>query len=188
MLLDTIHCIIDRRVLLNYHIDPAVLGRVLPPPFQPKLYGNHGVGGVCMIRFKQLRPRLAPAGLASDQRTPLIVSLFNGGRMVNLRKVLSFLVATLIRGSTRRSEDMSFPASSSEAVSRRENLRPTSRFVLCALMAGRKSPLWAIRPGSYRTPASFHRWMQPQVSSPWARQATRQPGEKGIIMAWSCAP
>jgi hypothetical protein len=68
MLLDTIHGIIDRRVLLNYHIDPAALERVLPPPFQPKLYGNHGVGGVCMIRFKQLRPRLAPAwlGLGSE--------------------------------------------------------------------------------------------------------------------------
>jgi hypothetical protein len=68
MFLDTIHGIIDRRVLLNYRIDPAVLERVLPAPFRPKLYGGHGVGGVCMIRFKQLRPRFAPAwlGLASE--------------------------------------------------------------------------------------------------------------------------
>jgi hypothetical protein len=68
MFLDTIHGIIDRRVLLNYHIDSAALQRVLPPPFQPKLYGSHGVGGVCMIRFKQLRPRFMPAwlGLGSE--------------------------------------------------------------------------------------------------------------------------
>jgi hypothetical protein len=68
MFLDTIHGIIDRRVLLNYHIDPEVLRRVLPPPFKPKLYGGYGVGGVCMIRFKQLRPRLVPAwvGLSSE--------------------------------------------------------------------------------------------------------------------------
>lgn len=68
MFLDTIHGIIDRRVLLNYHIDPDVLRRVLPPPFKPKLYAGHGVGGVCMIRFKRLRPRLMPArvGLSSE--------------------------------------------------------------------------------------------------------------------------
>jgi hypothetical protein len=68
MFLDTIHGIIDRRVLLNRHIDPEALQRVLPPPFQPKLYGNYGVGGVCMIRFKELRPRHVPSwlGLGSE--------------------------------------------------------------------------------------------------------------------------
>lgn len=63
MFLDTIHGIIDRRVLLNYRIDPEVLRRVLPPPFKPKLYAGYGVGGVCMIRFSHLRPRLVPASL-----------------------------------------------------------------------------------------------------------------------------
>src|SRR5947208_318015 len=38
MFLDTIHGTIDRRVLLNYRVDPVALGRFLPPPFQPKLY------------------------------------------------------------------------------------------------------------------------------------------------------
>jgi hypothetical protein len=68
MFLDTIHGVIDRRVLLNYHIDPVSLQRVLPPPFQPKLYGNHAIGGVCMIRFKHLRPRFVPGwlGLGSE--------------------------------------------------------------------------------------------------------------------------
>jgi hypothetical protein len=68
MLLDSIHGIIDRRVLLNYRIDPAVVRRLLPQPFRPKLFGSHAVGGVCMIRFKQLRPRFTPAwlGLGSE--------------------------------------------------------------------------------------------------------------------------
>jgi hypothetical protein len=68
MLLDSIHGIIDRRVLLNYRIDPAVVRRLLPQPFRPKLFESYAVGGVCMIRFKQLRPRFTPAwlGLGSE--------------------------------------------------------------------------------------------------------------------------
>lgn len=68
MLLDTLHGVIDRRVLLNYRLDPDVLRRVLPAPFEPKLYCGHGVGGVCMIRFKGLRPRFIPSwlGLGSE--------------------------------------------------------------------------------------------------------------------------
>ena len=68
MFLDTIHGIIDRRVLLNYRMDPDRLSLVLPPPFKPKLYAGYGVGGVCMIRFKQLRPRHTPAwiGISSE--------------------------------------------------------------------------------------------------------------------------
>jgi hypothetical protein len=68
MLLDTIHGTIDRRVLLNWRLDPEVLQRVLPPGFRPKLFNGHGIGGVCMIRFAQLRPRHVPAwlGLGSE--------------------------------------------------------------------------------------------------------------------------
>lgn len=63
MFLDTIHGIIDRRILLNYRLDAATLQQVLPSPFRPKLYRGYGIGGVCMIRFKGLRPRLTPEWL-----------------------------------------------------------------------------------------------------------------------------
>lgn len=68
MLLDTIHGLIDRRVLLNYHIDPTALQRVLPPGFRPKLFRGKGIGGVCMIRFSELRPLMVPnwLGLKSE--------------------------------------------------------------------------------------------------------------------------
>lgn len=68
MLLDTIHGTIDRRVLLNWRLDPDVLRRVLPRGFRPKLYDGVGIGGVCMIRFAELRPRRVPAwfGLGSE--------------------------------------------------------------------------------------------------------------------------
>ncbi len=61
--LDTVQGIISRRVLLNYRIDPDTLQRALPAPFRPKLYRGHGIGGVCMIRFKDIRPRFAPSWL-----------------------------------------------------------------------------------------------------------------------------
>lgn len=63
MLLDTIHGTIDRRILLNYRLDPGALQRVLPRPFRPKLFAGYGIGGVCMIRFARLRPRHVPAWL-----------------------------------------------------------------------------------------------------------------------------
>ncbi|WAS94205.1 DUF2071 domain-containing protein [Nannocystis punicea] len=67
-LLDSIHGVIARRVLLNYRLDPAALRQILPAPFRPKLYRGAGIGGVCMIRFRQLRPRMTPAwlGLSSE--------------------------------------------------------------------------------------------------------------------------
>jgi predicted acyltransferase len=55
MFLDTIHGVINRRVFLNYRINPEVLGRLLPPPFKPKLYAGHGVGGVCMTDDRRAR-------------------------------------------------------------------------------------------------------------------------------------
>lgn len=63
MFLDSIHGTIDRRILLNYRVDPDALRRVLPSPFRPKLFAGVGIAGVCMIRFAALRPRFVPAWL-----------------------------------------------------------------------------------------------------------------------------
>ncbi|RZA05556.1 MAG: hypothetical protein EOP11_12540 [Proteobacteria bacterium] len=54
---------LDRRILLNYTLDPDYLKTFLPSPFKPRLYKGMGVGGVCMIRFAALRPKHAPAFL-----------------------------------------------------------------------------------------------------------------------------
>lgn len=48
---------------MNYRVRPEVLASVLPSPFRPKIYEGWGIAGICMIRFKQLRPRLVPAAL-----------------------------------------------------------------------------------------------------------------------------
>ena len=70
--LDTIRGVMSRRVLLNYRLDPDVLQRALPAPFRPKLYRGRGIGGVCMIRFKGLRPRFLPSWLGMGSELSLI--------------------------------------------------------------------------------------------------------------------
>jgi hypothetical protein len=55
--------VIDRRLLVNYRVDPDVLARLLPPPFEPLLVRGHGMVGICLIRLKQVRPRFVPAWL-----------------------------------------------------------------------------------------------------------------------------
>ncbi len=59
----TIHGVIDRRILVNYQVDPAVLARMLPAPFRPKLVPGAGMAVICLIRLRDIRPRGFPASL-----------------------------------------------------------------------------------------------------------------------------
>lgn len=63
MLLPTIRGVIDRRILVNYRVDPEVAARLLPAPFRPKLADGHAMAGICLIRLKQLRPSFVPLPL-----------------------------------------------------------------------------------------------------------------------------
>jgi len=60
--------LIERRLLVNYRVDPRVLARILPAPFRPKLAGSFGVAGICLIRLSAIRPRWLPAwcGMTSE--------------------------------------------------------------------------------------------------------------------------
>lgn len=64
----TIRGVIDRRLLVNYRVDPATIERILPPPFRPKLYGGYAIAGICLIRLKQIRPKFfpLPIGIGSE--------------------------------------------------------------------------------------------------------------------------
>lgn len=68
MKIPTIHGLIDRRILVNYRVDAAVMERVLPPPFRPKTVRGWAMGGICLIRLKKIRPRFVPFpwGLRSE--------------------------------------------------------------------------------------------------------------------------
>ena len=79
MFLDTIHGTIERRVLLNYRIAPDILARALPAPYRPKTYAGWGIGGICMIRFKGLRPQGMPSwvGFNSENAAHRIAVAWN---------------------------------------------------------------------------------------------------------------
>jgi hypothetical protein len=59
---------IDRRILVNYRVDPGVLAPLLPAPFRPKVVHGVGMVGICLIRLKGVRPAFAPRwiGISSE--------------------------------------------------------------------------------------------------------------------------
>lgn len=63
MRLPVMRGVIDRRILVNYRVDPALLAPLLPAPFRPKLVRGFGLVGICLIRLKHLRPAFLPSWL-----------------------------------------------------------------------------------------------------------------------------
>lgn len=60
MRLPAISGMIDRRILANYRVDQACMAAALPPPFRPKIVNGYAIGGICLIRLKQVRPKSFP--------------------------------------------------------------------------------------------------------------------------------
>jgi len=60
--------VIDRRILVNFRIDPEPLRELLPDGFRPRTVRGKAVGGVCCIRLADVRPRGFPpsVGFASE--------------------------------------------------------------------------------------------------------------------------
>ena len=56
----TVTCVIERRLLVNFAIDPDVLAAQLPSGLRPQLVGGSAVGGICFLRLAQLRPSRLP--------------------------------------------------------------------------------------------------------------------------------
>ncbi len=68
MRIPTLQGVICRRILVNYRVDPAVMERLLPARFTPKLHKEHALAGICLIRLERLRPMGFPGivGLSSE--------------------------------------------------------------------------------------------------------------------------
>jgi hypothetical protein len=59
---------VERRLLVNYRVDPDVTAGLLPAPLRPQLHRSWAVGGICLLRIGQARPTWAPrrTGLRSE--------------------------------------------------------------------------------------------------------------------------
>ena len=52
---------VERRLLINYRVDPAVAQTLLPAHLRPQLVDGSAVAGICLIRLADVRPAwLAP--------------------------------------------------------------------------------------------------------------------------------
>jgi len=63
-----VSAVIDRRILINYRVDPSVAQKLIPAPFRPVIVGGAAIAGICMIRLSKIRPGGVPrvAGLTSE--------------------------------------------------------------------------------------------------------------------------
>src|SRR5882724_4441902 len=68
MRIPVIKGMIKRRLLVNFRAEPAVVQRILPQPFRPKLHEGKALVGICLIRLEQMRPAGLPGalGLSSE--------------------------------------------------------------------------------------------------------------------------
>jgi hypothetical protein len=60
VLTTTIESTIERRLLINYRIEPDLVARQLPKPFRPLVVSGWAIGGVCFIRLGRIRPAHVP--------------------------------------------------------------------------------------------------------------------------------
>jgi len=61
MKIPTIEGIIDRRILINFTVDPEIIQKIIPAPFKPKVYKGKAIVGICLIRLKKIRPKGFPS-------------------------------------------------------------------------------------------------------------------------------
>jgi len=96
---------IERRLLVNYRVDPGALQRVIPAGFRPHLVNGVGVAGICLIRLGQLRPVRLPKilGLTTENAAHRVAVEWDGpeGSRHGLfipRRDTSSLLTTMIGG------------------------------------------------------------------------------------------
>src|ERR1700761_8620481 len=84
MKIPTIKGVIERRMLINFSVDPDIAKAIVPAPFSPKLIGGKSIMGICLIRLKDVRPKGLPAfiGIGSENGAHRIaVEWFENGVM-----------------------------------------------------------------------------------------------------------
>ena len=73
--------VVERRLLVNYRVDPDALAGLLPAAFRPQVVDGWGVAGICLIRMGSLRPHGLPAwtGVRSENAAHRVAVEWDGG-------------------------------------------------------------------------------------------------------------
>ncbi|MFI6170457.1 DUF2071 domain-containing protein [Nocardia sp. NPDC051052] len=58
-----ISSVIERRLLINYRVEPDVAASLLPAPLRPQVVGDWAVAGICLVRLGQVRPVGLPGAI-----------------------------------------------------------------------------------------------------------------------------
>jgi hypothetical protein len=74
--------VIERRLLVNYRVDPEIAAGLLPASLRPQQVGGWAVAGICLIRLGQVRPSWVPGGfgLRSENAAHRIAVEWDGPR------------------------------------------------------------------------------------------------------------
>ncbi|MEU9708510.1 DUF2071 domain-containing protein [Streptomyces sp. NPDC047967] len=80
MIRSRLSSVIERRLLVNYRVDPHVAAALLPAPLRPQLVRGQAVAGICLLRIDGVRPVWAPAaaGLTSENAAHRIAVEWDG--------------------------------------------------------------------------------------------------------------
>ncbi|MBT2394883.1 DUF2071 domain-containing protein [Streptomyces sp. ISL-100] len=72
--------VVERRLLVNYRVDPDIAATLLPAPLRPQLVHGYAVAGICLLRLGSVRPAWAPkaVGLRSENAAHRIAVEWDG--------------------------------------------------------------------------------------------------------------
>jgi Uncharacterized conserved protein (COG2071) len=97
----TLSGVVERRLLVNYRIDPEVAARMVPAPLRPQLVNGWAVAGICLIRLGRLRPGWVPGwfGLRSENAAHRIAVEWDGASGVYIpRRDTGSMLNVLVGG------------------------------------------------------------------------------------------
>jgi Uncharacterized conserved protein (COG2071) len=85
MKIPTIKGIIERRILINYTVEPDIIAKLIPNPFRPKVYKGKAIVGICLIRLKEIRPKGLPSfvGISSENGAHRIAVEWDENGIIN---------------------------------------------------------------------------------------------------------
>jgi hypothetical protein len=72
--------VIERRLLVNYRVDPVAVAPLLPGSLRPQLIDDWAIAGICLIRLGRIRPDWMPGnfGLRSENAAHRIAVEWDG--------------------------------------------------------------------------------------------------------------